>query len=166
MFSAKAEEVLPINIHCHKQVKKSKYIPNFRNSGFQNGTIISDVHIVCMVKVRVHKIVNAEIASRAGYQARYIADVRLQSPIATVGVIQVEIKRGRKTSPHTHEHLEELFIPLGRTKMGVGESIIELERGDVVIAEPGEKHWFETYPDEDVMVIALKLPNLKDDKIQ
>ncbi|GAH31487.1 unnamed protein product, partial [marine sediment metagenome] len=51
------------------------------------------------------------------------------------------------------------------TRMGVGDTILELDPGDVVVADPSEKHWFETYNDEDLTLIALKVPNLKDDKI-
>lgn len=116
--------------------------------------------------MKIYKVHDARQAQRAGYSARYIADIDLVQKIDSAGVILVDIPKGIKTAPHSHANLEEVFIIFDRTRMGVDGQIIELEAGDVVIVGFREKHWFETYPDNDVRVVAIKLPNLTDDKIE
>ncbi len=109
---------------------------------------------------------DAESVERAGYKAQYVADLEFKHTPSSAGVIIVDIPEGMKTTPHAHEYLEELFIPMNRTRMGIDDSVIELEKGDVVLVASNEKHWFETYSNERVRVIAIKFPNLKDDKIE
>ncbi len=115
--------------------------------------------------MRVYRISDSETKGRSGYSASYVADLTLGNPSDTVGVIEVRIPKRTKTEPHAHAVLEEAFIVMNRTRMGVGNTLLDLEAGDVVLASPGEPHWFETYDDEDVTLIALKMPNLKNDKI-
>lgn len=115
--------------------------------------------------MRVYRIGDSETKGRSGYSASYVADLTLRSPMDSVGVIEVKIPKRTKTEPHAHAVLEEAFIIMNRTRMGVGSTLLELEAGDVVLASPGELHWFETYDDEDVTLIALKMPNLKNDKV-
>jgi len=115
--------------------------------------------------MRIFRFAESESKSGAGYTANYVADIDFRKSVETAGAIIVKIPRNTKTTPHSHIILEEVFIVMNRTRMGVGKQIINLEAGDVVVAEPHEEHWFETYKDEDVTVIALKVPNLKDDKI-
>ncbi|MFW9918766.1 MAG: cupin domain-containing protein [Candidatus Thorarchaeota archaeon] len=116
--------------------------------------------------MKIYRRKDADTAARAGYHATYIADIEFPDHIGTAGVILVDVLKATKTSPHSHTMLDEAFIFLNRTRMGVGQDIFEIETGDVVIVEKGEKHWFESYPDEDIRIIAVKLPNLKDDKIE
>ncbi|MFX1415853.1 MAG: cupin domain-containing protein, partial [Promethearchaeota archaeon] len=78
----------------------------------------------------------------------------------------VKIPPEMKTSPHSHGVLAEVFAVIGKTKMGVADTLYDLDEGDVVVVEPGESHWFETPTGPDVVLIAIKMPNLKDDKIE
>jgi quercetin dioxygenase-like cupin family protein len=41
-----------------------------------------------------------------------------------------------------------------------------LHRGDVLLVEPNEFHSFETYPEQAASMIAIKIPNLKNDKVK
>ena len=116
--------------------------------------------------MKVYRKELAMQAVRAGYTAHYVADLQLSNQADSAGVIVVEIAKGTLTSPHTHQHLEELFIPMNRISMGVGESLLSLDTGDVVLVESGERHWFQAYSDEDARVLAIKIPNLKEDKIE
>jgi quercetin dioxygenase-like cupin family protein len=115
--------------------------------------------------MRVYEKQDSDTKGRMGYSASYVADIKLSSPADTTGVILVNIPKKTKTEPHAHAILEEIFIAINQTRMGVGSTLLELKPGDTVIVEPGEPHWFESYDDEDVTVIALKIPNLKNDKI-
>ena len=115
--------------------------------------------------VKLFRASETELISHGAYDRRYVADVVFKQPINSAGFIWVKIPGGVETIPHAHEHLEEAFVIMSKTKMGVGSELLNLDVGDVVITEPGEAHWFLTPDGEDVTIIAIKLPNLKDDKV-
>ncbi|MHA2300899.1 MAG: cupin domain-containing protein [Candidatus Thorarchaeota archaeon] len=116
--------------------------------------------------VKVYRASEIDLKGRAGYGVKYIADIAFENPIDSAGFILVKIPPQMKTTPHAHGRLEEAFMIMNPTKMGVDETLYDLDEGDVVLVEPGEWHWFETPDGEDVSIIAVKLPNLKDDKIE
>ena len=115
--------------------------------------------------VRIYRVEDAERAQRTGYEAAYVADLSFRESLDSCGVILVNIEGSGRTSPHAHEHLEEAFIALSDLFLYIGEERLELKNGDVVIVEPGEEHSFESTIHKPVRVIALKFPNIKDDKI-
>jgi mannose-6-phosphate isomerase-like protein (cupin superfamily) len=116
--------------------------------------------------VKVWRASDVEMIGLAGYSRKYVADVRFKESLQNGGFIYVRIPGGMKTDPHAHGTLEEIFIIMNKTMMGVGDQLLDVNQGDVVLVEPGEAHWFETPEGDDVVVIAIKFPNLKDDKIQ
>ncbi len=115
--------------------------------------------------VKVYRASEAEEIARAGYSAKYVADIRFRKKIDDGGFIIVNIPAGAKTSPHIHNKLEEVFVALSSLEMHVDETHIQLEVGDIVIAEPGESHSFLAYPLSEAKLLAIKFPNLKDDKV-
>jgi mannose-6-phosphate isomerase-like protein (cupin superfamily) len=115
--------------------------------------------------VRVYRSSDCELIGLGGYGRKYVADVVFRQPIDSAGFIWVKIPGGVETAPHAHEFLEEAFVIMKKTKMGVGSEILDLDEGDVVVTEPGEAHWFVTPEGEDVIIIAIKMPNMKDDKV-
>ena len=115
--------------------------------------------------VKVWRASDAKMIGMAGYGRKYVADVEFKESLKNGGFIYVKIPGGMKTHSHAHEILEEVFIIMNRTKMGVGGQLLDVDEGDVVLVEPGEAHWFETPEGDDVVVIAIKFPNLKDDKM-
>ena len=62
--------------------------------------------------VQIFQAEDAEIAGRAGYEARYVADIVFRKPLDSCGVILVDIHESGRSTPHAHEHLEEAFIAL------------------------------------------------------
>jgi mannose-6-phosphate isomerase-like protein (cupin superfamily) len=116
--------------------------------------------------VKLYRASEVNLKGRAGYGVKYIADIDFTNPIESAGFILVKIPPGMKTTPHAHGKLEEAFMIMNSTKMGVDETLYALDEGDVVLVEPGERHWFETPDGGDVTIIAVKMPNLKDDKIE
>jgi quercetin dioxygenase-like cupin family protein len=116
-------------------------------------------------KMRVYRVSDVQAVMKEGYSASYVADTKLTHSTKTVGVIMVKVSRGKRTKAHAHGVLDEIFIPMGHVKIGVDAAILNLSFGDVLIVNPYEKHWFEAPADEDVTIAAIKLPNLKDDKI-
>jgi quercetin dioxygenase-like cupin family protein len=119
-----------------------------------------------MDMVEIYRASDAESKERLGYEARYVADMVFKDPPDSAGFIIVKIEPEMKTSPHSHGVLAEVFVIMGKTKMGVADMLYDMNEGDVVVVEPGEFHWFETPAGPDVDVIAIKMPNLKDDKIE
>jgi len=115
--------------------------------------------------VRIYKAKDSERVSRAGYVANYVADLKFMSSLESCGVILVEISDIGKSSPHAHEHLEEVFIILSKMMIYINDTPYELDEGDVVIVQPGEEHSFETKNNQSGKIIALKFPNIKDDKV-
>ncbi|MFW9803308.1 MAG: cupin domain-containing protein [Candidatus Thorarchaeota archaeon] len=116
--------------------------------------------------VKVYRASEVDLKGRAGYGVKYVADIGFTSPIENAGFILVKIPPDKKTTPHAHGYLEEAFVIMNPTRMGVDETLYDLNEGDVVLVQPGERHWFETPDGEDVTIIAVKLPNLKNDKIE
>ena len=116
--------------------------------------------------VKVWRASDAKMIGMAGYGRKYVADVEFKESLKNGGFIYVKISGGIKTRPHAHGILEEIFIIMNKTMMGVGDQLLDVDQGVVVLVEPVEAHWFETPSGDDVVIIAIKFPNLKDDKIQ
>jgi len=116
--------------------------------------------------IKVYRASDAEEMARAGYSAKYVADIVFRKKIDSSGFIMVSIPAGTGTSPHTHNELEEVFVALNSLELHVDDFTIQLEVGDIVVAEPGETHSFSAYPAIEGNVLAIKFPNLKEDKVQ
>jgi quercetin dioxygenase-like cupin family protein len=114
---------------------------------------------------RVYRIGDAETKQRAGYEASYFADLVFRKPVNTCGMILVTLEPGSKSSPHGHEHLEEVFMALAEIRVKVNDETIKLTEGDVLVVGPGEMHSFEVIGDSPARMLAMKFPNIKDDKI-
>jgi mannose-6-phosphate isomerase-like protein (cupin superfamily) len=80
-------------------------------------------------------------------------------------MILVTLDPGSKSSPHGHENLEEVFMALTEIRVHVDSETIDLENGDVLVVDPGEMHSFEVVGDIPARMLAMKFPNLKDDKV-
>jgi len=116
--------------------------------------------------VRLYRAADAKEMARAGYSAKYIADIKFRRKINDSGFILVTIPAGTGTVPHIHSELEEVFVALSPLEMVVSDTTFQLDVGDVVLAEPGESHSFSAYSSSDGQVLAIKFPNLKNDKKQ
>lgn len=116
--------------------------------------------------VKVFRAADARFVGMDEYGRKYVADLQFKRKLDTAGVIWVKVPGGMKTDAHKHEQLEEVFVFVDPTRMGVGKRVLELKEGDVVVIEPGEVHWFETPEGHDVRFIAMKCPNLKTDKVE
>jgi quercetin dioxygenase-like cupin family protein len=59
-----------------------------------------------------------------------------------VGVYRVEFDPGARTNWHIHSGPQWLLIVEGRVRVQKwGEPVREVEAGDAVVIQPGEKHW-------------------------
>lgn len=114
--------------------------------------------------VRVFRIKDTTPTERSGYSARYYADVQFNKRLDTAGFIFVTIPNNTETVPHAHENLEELFIALSPLSMIVNEIQYDLVPGDLLIVEPNEFHSIKSGKEGDNNLVAIKCPNLKNDK--
>ena len=115
--------------------------------------------------VRIYRVKDSLQAERAGYHARYLADMKFQKPLDSCGLILVDLKKNGKSSPHAHKLLDEIFVALTDIRIFIDGDRYDLKEGDVVIAESGELHSFETETDMPGRILAMKFPNIKDDKV-
>ena len=115
--------------------------------------------------VKVYRASDSEGIDKQGYSAKYVADIVFRSPVGTAGVILVNLAAGKRTAPHSHSHLDELFVASGPARIGVDAKVHDLETGDVLLVERSEVHWMEAPADRNVTLLAMKLPNIKTDKV-
>ena len=80
-------------------------------------------------------------------------------------MILVSLESGTISSPHGHEHLEEVFMALTEIRIHIDDAHFDLDTGDVVVVSPGEMHSFEVLGQTQARLLAMKFPNIKDDKI-
>ncbi|TFG09287.1 cupin domain-containing protein [Candidatus Thorarchaeota archaeon] len=116
--------------------------------------------------VRVYKATDVESVGKEGYSAKYVADLLFKKATGSAGVILVHVQAGERTKPHAHGYLEEIFIPLEPALLRIDDKRIELDSGDVVVVEPQERHSFEAKTDAPLRLVAIKVPNLKNDRMQ
>jgi quercetin dioxygenase-like cupin family protein len=115
--------------------------------------------------VQIFRGSESEEVMKQGYIARYIADIKFRSSFDSVGFILVTVEDGTRTIPHCHAQLEEVFIFLSDLKMYIDSKEYVLRKGDVVLVAPNESHSFEASEGSSASIIAMKFPNLKNDKI-
>jgi quercetin dioxygenase-like cupin family protein len=115
--------------------------------------------------VRIYRARESEPKQRSGYEARYFADISFREPVDSCGMILVTLEPGSKSAPHGHENLEEVFMALSEIRVQVDQETIELEDGDILVVDPSEIHSFEVVGNTPARLLAMKFPNLKDDKV-
>lgn len=114
---------------------------------------------------QLFRMLDSESLQRAGYEARYFADITFMKPSESCGMIHVTLGPKSASSPHRHMHLEEVFMALTEIRIHVDDASYDLNRGDVILVSPGEMHSFEVLGDNHAQILAMKFPNIKDDKI-
>lgn len=115
--------------------------------------------------VRIYKVRDSDLKQRTGYKARYFTDITFREPVATCGMILVSLEPGSISAPHGHEHLEEVFMALTIIRVHVDDVTYDLDEGDVIVVDPGEMHSFEVIDQNEGRLLALKFPNIPDDKV-
>lgn len=82
--------------------------------------------------------------------------------------IQLGIKPGVSSfgGKHLHKTMAEYFLVLeGELKLQVDEQILEMEKGDLVVVEPGEAHKV-LYASADALLLMLMPPDVPNDKVE
>ncbi len=99
--------------------------------------------------------------SRKGPEAYFTGSVRIDSLMsppepARVAGVSVTFEPGARTAWHTHPLGQTLVVTAGRGRVQrEGGPIEEIEPGDVVTFEPGEKHWHGATPTTAMTHIAI-----------
>lgn len=104
------------------------------------------------------------LEERGGYQIKRIVTEKLNFRPENVGIYQTIIPPGNKCPNHAHGQLDEILFFLTRAKVKTESAMLEFEEGDFLIISPGEFH--EIIAEEaEVRLIALKIPNIVDDRL-
>jgi quercetin dioxygenase-like cupin family protein len=89
----------------------------------------------------------AQIPSEAGDVKTFTGDV-IRTTLASdkagtpVNVYRVEFAPGARTHWHSHDGPQWLLVVDGRIRIQkLGEPATEVQAGDAVVIQPGEKHW-------------------------
>jgi quercetin dioxygenase-like cupin family protein len=107
------------------------------------------------------KVVSAEnMETRRGPEEWFTGAVWLDAAPANTspgaGVFRVLFEPGARTNWHTHPEGQILYVVTGTGRaQKEGESIVEIEPGDVVYFAPGEKHWHGAGPETFMVHIAI-----------
>ena len=62
---------------------------------------------------------------------------------------------------HTNTVEHEQYVLRGRAKIGIGEEVFDVEKGDVVFIAAGTPHWYRVEGDEPFEFLCM-VPNLPD----
>ena len=74
-----------------------------------------------------------------------------------VRVVVVTFEPGARTAWHTHPHGQLLQIRSGVGRVQkAGEQVVEVQPGDVVWFEPGERHWHGAAPNRTMVHLAVQ----------
>ncbi len=133
--------------------------------GHRRNFIFDGLIAVLITMVKIFKASEAEEIHKKGYTAKYVADVNFRNSLDSGGFILVTVNPGTKSEPHAHGELEEIFVVLSDMMMKIDSVEYQLEKGDVVLVAPNETHSFEAAVDTPASMIAIKFPNLKDDRV-
>jgi quercetin dioxygenase-like cupin family protein len=74
-----------------------------------------------------------------------------------VRVLRVTFAPGARTAWHTHPHgqLLQILSGVGRVQKE-GEPVVDVQPGDVIWFEPGERHWHGAAPDRLMSHLAIQ----------
>lgn len=100
-----------------------------------------------------------------GYKVeKTIADLAKGREVNSVGWFHVTVPKGEISKEHHHQGLTELFYFLTAGELKLNGDIVKVSPRTLIVLEPGDRH--EVYATEaDTEFIAVKLPNIEDDKV-
>ena len=113
--------------------------------------------------MRVIRTASVPTEDREGYRIRRLITEELCPTPTNVGIYETSIPQGSRVGEHAHEQLTEILLFLTSCKVGTEEGMLSFAKGDLLILEPDEFHEIYAH-DENACLIALKLPNIIDDR--
>ena len=115
--------------------------------------------------MRIIRLKDVPVEEREGYSIKRLFTEFLSCNPENVGFYETTVPKGSVCKHHYHEKLDEIIIFLTKAKMRVEKEIYNFESGDIVILKPLDKHEFIA-EDNEVKIIAVKLPNITNDKVE
>ena len=110
-------------------------------------------------------VVRAEQADRLRFPGGSVMTLLVDGPATrgTLGVHRTVLRDGREgASPHHHVHTTEvLFVLRGGVQLLVGDEIVEVGRGDLVVVPPAAVHAFAAAPGRDAEVLVAVTPGIE-----
>ena len=73
-----------------------------------------------------------------------------------------KIEAGGGMPAHTNTVEHEQYVLAGRAKIGIGDDMIEVKEGDVVLIPAGTPHWYRVQGNETFEFLCM-VPNLPDE---
>lgn len=114
--------------------------------------------------MEIIKIKDVEVEDRGEYTIKRLFTTVLSHSPQNAGIYETTIPPKSAVKNHYHANLDEIiyFITKGYVKINFKE--VEFDEGDLLILDSGDTH--EIYAkDEEVRLIAIKLPNNVEDKV-
>jgi quercetin dioxygenase-like cupin family protein len=112
---------------------------------------------------------NGSQPSVAGPAEYFTGKVRIDAPFkgsgdACVSGATVTFEPGARSAWHTHPLGQTLIVTAGKGwTQCEGESIVEINAGDIIVCPPGHKHWHGATPTTAMTHIAIQ--EAKDGKV-
>ena len=101
---------------------------------------------------------------RKGYSIKRLFTMPLSQRPENVGLYETTVPKGSVCKLHKHDQLDEIIYFITKAKAKLGKEIYSFEPGDMIFLSPGDIHEFIA-EECDLKLIAIKLPNNKDDKV-
>jgi len=98
-----------------------------------------------------------------GREVCYYPPIDIAKGTEQIGLISVETPKGCREDLHEHPISTEIFFHLTPGAVSVNGEIHELEAGDIIILDPGDKH--KQIADDDIKIIGLRIPLSSDKNI-
>ncbi|MCH8304702.1 MAG: hypothetical protein IIB94_06170 [Candidatus Marinimicrobia bacterium] len=114
--------------------------------------------------MEIIKLKDVEVEDRGDYSIKRMYTAVLSHAPQNAGIYETTIPPNCAVKNHFHASLDEIiyFITKGYVKINFEE--VEFDEGDLLILDSGDSH--EIFAkDEEVRLIAIKLPNKVDDKV-
>ena len=100
---------------------------------------------------------------RGEYSIKRLFTETLEHDVENVGFYRTLIPTGNKVAKHHHEGLDEVLLFLTDGIVETDEEVFNLKAGDLMVLKKGDNHEIRA-EDSEVRLIAVKLPNYKEDK--
>lgn len=112
--------------------------------------------------IRVDEV-DDEVRGGGSYIIKRLITDELEHSPSNIGFYQTTVPKGSKVQYHSHSSLDEVFIFMTPGRAKIEDKEYRFRPKDIVFLRAGERH--EIYADdEDVVLIAIKLPDNKEDK--
>lgn len=87
-------------------------------------------------------------------------EIAAGSDLTRIRALRVTFEPGARTAWHTHPHGQLLHILTGVARVQqAGGPVIEVQAGDIVWFEPGERHWHGAAPGHLMSHLAMHRPD-------